>query len=186
MGTALVTLKDYYSSFKVWLISPLHYARSVRIGFEYLTDLYIERFLFVVRKNFKKIRNFQPKKLTTRSQIGNEDIIKNKDLMLTHMKHDIKKLVDFVKENYGSVVTESYFEKVQANFGVIFTLSTIQKFDFESHLHSVHENFKELGIFVLEAVMLIRGDCRSEFRNNIKEMYNRYTVRRTSLTNTIS
>lgn len=185
MGAALATMEDYFSSFKRWLLSPLHYSRGVRLAFEHLLELYFERFLQAIKKNFNALKAFNPKKLKVQLKEKKKEskkksilIFSNTDNLMAGMQKDADQMVDFAKNNHGTVVNESYYEKVNASFGVIFTLLKLQKFDFEGQLHKVYENFKDLGIFILEAVLTIREDCDSSFKKNIIEIYNNYIVKK--------
>jgi len=104
-------------------------------------------------------------------------ILSNTDSLIAGMEKDMNQILEYAKTYHGTVVNESYFLKVKSNFGVIFSLLKLPKFNFEEELHRVYENFKEQGIYILEAVLSIREDCDSKFKKNILEIYNNYIVK---------
>src|SRR5687768_2342093 len=119
MGAALATMEDYFSSFKRWLVSPLHYSRSVRLAFEHLLDIYIERFLYAIKKNYNTLKEFTPKKLKIQLKEKKKEskkksilIFSNTDSLIAGMQKDANQLVEFGKNNHGTALNESYFEKV--------------------------------------------------------------------------
>ena len=185
MGIALDIMKDELQGLKQWLISPLHYSRAVRLSLERLGDLYFERFLYTVKKCFSVLKAFEPTKRKIElqgemkeeersSRPGSKVLFENPSLLLGFMERDMKTIIEFTKNNYENAINVSYLQKIKTEFEVIFDLFKTQTFDFDSKLNKVYENFKELGIFVLKAVVSVREDCDEKFKKDISKIYESY------------
>jgi len=103
--------------------------------------------------------------------------LSKKETLIPHMERDMNQIIECARNNYGTIINESFYEKIQAVFGLIFTLLKLPQYDYEGQLHKVYETYKDVGIFVLEAVMVIREDCDSNFKKSILEIYKNYIVK---------
>jgi len=185
VGIALDIMKELLTGLKQWLISPLHYSRTVRLSLERLGDLYFERFLYTVKKSFSVLKAFEPTKRKVElqgemkdeersSRPGSKVLFENPSLLLGFMERDLKTIIEFTKNNYENNINVSYLQKIKTDFEVIFDLFNTKQFDFDSKLHKVYESFKESGVFVLKAVVSVREDCDEKFKKEITKIYESY------------
>jgi len=185
VGIALDIMKELLTGLKQWLISPLHYSRTVRLSLERLGELYFERFLYTVKKSFSVLKAFEPTKRKVElqgemkdeersSRPGSKVLFENTSLLLGFMERDLKTIIEFTKTNYENNINVSYLQKIKADFEVIFDLFKTKQFDFDSKLHKVYDSFKESGIFVLKAVVSVRQDCDEKFKKEITKIYESY------------
>lgn len=174
---SMVTLEDYFSDFKKWFLSPLHYSRVVRASLELLVELYIDRFIYAAKKKYNTtlLKGFEPKIMDMhyynekKKQVSRAatDVFVNKDRLIATMTKDLETIMSVIQEKYANVVPKTSIEKITKSFTLIFNLLTIAKFDFEEYLHKIYETFGENGKYVLESCVAIRDDCESSFRKQI-------------------
>ena len=70
-----------------------------------------------------------------------------------------------------------YVEKIEGRFKVILQLLSASRSDIESSFRLVNNEFKENGMFILEAAFTIRGDIDerlfSKFLSQYDELHNK-------------
>ena len=184
----VLTLEDYYSSFKKWFMSPLHYSRVIRMSFEFLVELYVERFIYAAKKSCTTtlLKEYEPKrinmnyynmkKVEVNQKSSSTDILSQKDRLIKTMSRDMDAIVSTLQNKYGNVVPRSTVEKVTKQFTLIFNLLTIPLCDFDEYLRKVHETFVDNGKYLLESCVAIRDDCDSSFKKKIMNIYIQYSA----------
>jgi len=181
-GMMLATMEDYFGSYKKWFFNPTYMKLGIRGAFDYLLDLYFEKFLWAVHKSYNTLTDYVPSKL--KSNKGKKEkkqkkekksyiaTLSNNDMLIKSMSRDVNLIKNIAGEKYMSHINKNYMEKLDTQFGLLFNLIKIPKMDFETLLHPIHEHFGNMGKHLLNAVLSIREDCDSKFK---KEIYSIYT-----------
>jgi len=178
----LATMDDYFGSFQKWFITPAYLKTAVRLSFDYLLDIYIERFLWCIQKSYNTLGDYMPKNLNInkpkkdkkekrQKQFTSISVLSNSDLLIKCMSRDLNLLKIFAGEKYANYINKNYNERMDTLFGLIFNLLKVPKYDFETLLHPIAEHFKDLGKYVLIAILSIREDCDSTFKKDMTGIY---------------
>ena len=192
IAITLATLEDYFGSFSKWFYTPNFTKQAIRLCFDYLFDIYLEKFFLAVQKSYHTLGDYKPTRLSINKP--NKDkkekkekklknstyisVLTNSDVLIKCITRDINTIKSFALDKYKNVIAKNYIERLDTLLGLLLNLIKVPKYDFESLLHSIHENFKELGIYLLNSVLSIREDCDSNFKKEMNRIYNEFIAKK--------
>lgn len=186
MEQCISTLEDYFSSFKKWFLSPLHYSRVIRLCFEHLVDIYIERFIYGAKKTYHTtlLKEYEPKQIIMqyfdekKKEAGQKTIstetYANKERLIAAMAKDQEKILTAIQKNYSNMIPKSTVEKITKNFTLVASLLTIQEYDFQDYFVPIYETYGEDGKYILESCLSIREDRDTSLRKKLGAIYLQY------------
>jgi hypothetical protein len=186
IAIAMATMEDYLRDYSKWLINPLNLSKVTRLCYDRLLDMYIEQFLYSGQKALNVVKEFWPKyvivdltseKQKKKDKKKKEDmailtaILTNKDMLTDCLTRDMESVRKLAVEKHGDTLGLQYCEKMERMLVLLKEMLRIQQSDFEVLLVRVDETFKEVGKFIVDLVITIRGGDDPNFRAMILAQY---------------
>lgn len=176
---ALATIEDYFGSFHRWIHNPLYNKKLIRISYERIVELYLDRLFVACQACFGAPKSYASKidKIpleTDQKQLKTQcfTVLTNKRAFTEAVSRDLEVLKESLVKN------QKYFSKdgidvYTAKIGLLREAFFVKNMDFDGFLGRISLTLKnfESGLAFLEAILVMKDDCDAKFKKYMIELF---------------